>query len=308
MKIVIWGHKLHSHTSSYVHYGYFKAFKEMGYETLWLDNSDDISHINFDNSIFLTEGQVDGKMPLNNTCKYVLHNCNKDKYTDVKNKINIQFPHNAIEHDTVPPGQHETFIAKSPVTKINEYTFVSAETLFQPWATDLLPREINLSDAHNEMNNKECVWIGTYGGGDTEFQNHKQLDPFFNECRKNGIRVKIIDPWAAPVSPEVNREMVHNSFFAPAIQGAWQVKFGYAPACRVLKNISYGHLPIVNSDTANRIFDNKLIYDSDSVTLFHKALAKKHDPKVIEDIKFLMNEVKEKHTFVNRAKQILELL
>ena len=42
MKIVIYGHKLHTHTSSYVHYGYYKAFKALNYDTIWIDDNDDI--------------------------------------------------------------------------------------------------------------------------------------------------------------------------------------------------------------------------------------------------------------------------
>lgn len=308
MKVVIWGHKIHSHTSSYVHYGFYKAFQELGHETLWFDDTDNVSHIDFNNCLFLTEGQVDKNIPINNSSKYILHNCNKEKYSEISVKLNIQFHHNGIDGLEVPSGQHETFIAHGPITKINSYTALGKDTLYQPWATDLLPKDINLDEAHNELNNKECVWIGTYGGGDSEFQNHKQLDPFFNECRSNGIAVKIVDPWAAPVSPEENRKMVHDSFFAPAIQGEWQVSHGYAPACRLLKNISYGHFPIVNSLTANQIFDNKLVYDVDSTQLFHKALEKKHSPHIIDELKYLMNEVKEKHTFVNRIQQILEIL
>jgi len=29
-KIIIWGHKLHSHTHSYIHSGYYEAFKKLG--------------------------------------------------------------------------------------------------------------------------------------------------------------------------------------------------------------------------------------------------------------------------------------
>ena len=54
IKAIIWGHKLHTHTHSYIHNAYYKAFKKMGYETHWFDNNDDVSGFNFDNCIFLT--------------------------------------------------------------------------------------------------------------------------------------------------------------------------------------------------------------------------------------------------------------
>lgn len=51
-QVVIWGHKLHSHTHSYIHNGFFLAFKHMGYNTLWLDNNDDITLIDFSKTFF----------------------------------------------------------------------------------------------------------------------------------------------------------------------------------------------------------------------------------------------------------------
>ena len=41
-KVVIWGHKLYSHTHSFIHSGFFKAFKHLGYDTYWFDNNDNI--------------------------------------------------------------------------------------------------------------------------------------------------------------------------------------------------------------------------------------------------------------------------
>ena len=29
-QVVIWGHKLHTHTHSYIHYGFYKAFNKLG--------------------------------------------------------------------------------------------------------------------------------------------------------------------------------------------------------------------------------------------------------------------------------------
>jgi hypothetical protein len=53
---VIWGHKLHTHTHSYVHEGFFRAFQYLGYRTHWLDDSDDVSGLDLAGAVFLTEG------------------------------------------------------------------------------------------------------------------------------------------------------------------------------------------------------------------------------------------------------------
>ena len=78
-KVIIWGHKLHSHTQSYIHNGFYKGFKHMGFETYWFDDNDDIRNFDFSESLFVTEGQVDEKIPIREDCYYVLHNCS-DKY------------------------------------------------------------------------------------------------------------------------------------------------------------------------------------------------------------------------------------
>lgn len=295
MKIVIWGHKLHSHTHSYVHHGFFRAFQKMGYETLWFDDSDDVSNINFDNSLFLTEGQVDKKIPVNNSSKYILHNCAGDRYQGVpeNNKLSIQTFHKSVL------GYN--------INRVNDYTYVGDRILYQPWATDLLPDEFSEQDAHNELNNKVCVWIGSYDAGNSTFQNNTTLGPFFNECKKAGIHLKMVDPWGTPVSPEENRSLVHNAFAAPAIQGQWQIDNYYLP-CRIFKHISYGHYGITNNEYVNKIFDNKLIFNTNTSSLFHQLLERKNNPDSINEIKFLINEVKEKHTFISRIKQIIEVV
>ena len=54
-KFIAWGHKLHSHTHSYVTCAFINAFRHLGYDVYHFDNSDDVSGFDFSNSIFLTE-------------------------------------------------------------------------------------------------------------------------------------------------------------------------------------------------------------------------------------------------------------
>ena len=81
-KVVIWGHKLHSHTHSYIHAAFYKAFNYLGYNTFWLDDSDLVDGIDFSSSLFITEGQVDKNIPLRADCRYILHNAYSAKYHD----------------------------------------------------------------------------------------------------------------------------------------------------------------------------------------------------------------------------------
>lgn len=298
-KVIIWGFKPNthdngvSHTHSYIHQSYYKAFKHLGYDTYWFDDTDDVSGVNFDNCLFFTEGQTDSKMPVNDTSKYILHNCGREKYEGIKveNKILLQF----FQKD----------VLGYTVEKINDYTYYGDDILYVPWATNLLPHEIDLNTARNEKNNKVCFWAGSYTHADTTaFENHTALDPFFDEARKLGLSVVHANPWVNPVSNEENRRLVNCSFVAPSINGKHQ-RDTYYLSCRLFKNISYGHLGITNSMYANKIFNDRLVYDPDTAALFHKSVEKKNQPGVLNEIKELMNEVKEKHTFVNRIHTLL---
>lgn len=295
-KIVIWGHKLHSHTHSYIHYGFDRAFRYLGYETYWLDDNDNVSGKNFDNCIFLTEGQVDNKIPQTNNSKYILHNCDGKKYEWLqdRNRMNMQF--------------FSTEAFKYNLSRVNDYTYIGSDIVQQCWATDLLPNEIDENNAKNEMANKQCVWIGSYDRGDkSQFENNTELDPFFDECRKHNIQVRTINPWIRPCSPEENRQIINEAFLAPAINGWFQKQTYYLP-CRLFKNISYGHLGITNNEYANKIFDNRLVYASNTADLFYRAIDRKNNSNVLDDIRYMMNEVKHKHTYINRINALLDVL
>lgn len=119
-KIVVWGFPLHSHTHSYIFFSFVKAFKHLGYDTYWLNNDSDISNLNFENSLFLTEYQVEQKIPVLNSCKYVAHSIAE---------INPQHPF--IPTLTLDVFKYNTIIN---CKKINEYTYEDSKEklLIQP--------------------------------------------------------------------------------------------------------------------------------------------------------------------------------
>lgn len=286
-KVVIWGHLLDTNTFSYVNAGFYKAFSYLGYETLWLNNDSDLSGMDFKETLFITEGQVDKNIPLVKEAFYVLHNVDLTKYLESECKIMI-----LQVHTKETPSRGESI---NPYTTIQES---SIRCLYQPWATDLLPHEIDLESAKNNLDDKFCFFAGTDQGN---------ITPFFDLCKENGIRVITIDPWGKPVSFEENRKMVNESYISPAIQSDWQIEHGYIP-CRIFKNISYGHFGYTNSDTVNSIFDNSLIYSNNIRDLFFKTIEKKNDPNHLKELRDLMVNVKNNHTYINRIEFILRFL
>lgn len=298
-RVVIWGYPINTHTHSFIHYSFEKGFRSIGYETHWMTDEKN-QDIDFSRTLFIASGEQEKKIPLRKDCYYVLHNVDAKKYLDRGCKVfSIQV------HTSLMP-----FISLDNSERINSYTLVHKgdfNTLFTCWATDLLPQEIDLQKAENQKKKRECLWVGTFGDSTGQFQNGTELDPFFKLCEENGIFVKKINPWAKPISFDENRRMVNDSFLSPSIQGPWQVNQGYIP-CRIFKNISYGHMGYTNSPAVNNIFSGELIFARDTKDLFYSSLEFKEDPTHIERLKYLMNEVKEKHTYINRINQILEFL
>lgn len=287
-QIVIYGHKLHSHTHSYIHYGFKKAFEHLGYKTLWLDKKDYIANIDFTNSLFVTEGQVDTNIPIRVDSYYVLHNCNMEKYNSIpyENKLMLQVYTNSIIDKAI----------QIPDTK---YCFYQENCLFMPWATDLLPYEI---DKNIELVNSDKIKrknVIYFIGMHNEYYNK-----IINICFKKRIEYREFGGFKKNVESEDNMKMIQESLIALSIQSDWQVNNGYIP-CRIFKNISYGRMGLTNNKTVYNLFDNKIIYRSDISQLFKAGIMfeRNSENKNISIIP-LMEDVKFNHTYLNRIKTI----
>jgi hypothetical protein len=291
-KVIIWGHKLHSHTHSYIHNGFYKAFSYLGYPTYWFDDNDDVSGFDFSGCLFLTEGQVDKRIPILPDCQYMLHNCTSPKYyaIDRKNRFNFQ-----VYTDDV--------LRYPQLIKLDtcQYYDVQGRCVYIPWATDLLPEEI---DAHKkslqiDKSLKQIYWVGTIGGG--YFGNVNEIQPFIHACQENGINFIHKTPGSASI--EENIEYISNSYIAPAIVGKWQKDVGYIP-CRIFKNISYGKMGVTNSQRVYELFEGKIVYNPDPYLLFYDAKARM-DTLSFEEMLALMDFVRDKHTYLNRIQTLL---
>jgi hypothetical protein len=267
----------------------------MGIETLWLDEEDDIDKIDFSKTLFLTEGSADWNIPLRDDCFYILHNCNAKTYAHLSKLgrcITLQ-----VYTDDVLTRKGAKQIAPCI------YTHLAEGAIYMPWATNLLPHEIDAMKEHvpEVKKEQEIHWVGTIGGG--VHGNESELTPFINACKEHAFAFIHNNPWTKPVSSEETVKLMQKSFMAPAIVGSWQKEKGYIP-CRIFKNISYGQLGITNSPRTYELFEKKIVYHSDTRELFLAAKEKLETLK-IEEVHELMDFVKEKHTFVNRIDTLL---
>lgn len=288
-KFISWGFRNINSTHSFIHYAYKKSFESMGWESYWLDNGDDLSNFDFSNCLFLTAGGADSKIPLRKDCKYILHNCDLNKYSSVlDNSLILQvFTTDVYDRD---------------VEKLEDFVYYqkSANILYQPWATDLLPNEINEKESLNFTNNKSVYWVGSIWN-DNNQGNSDQINNLKNSLSIRGIQFE-----SKKVDYDKNKEIINNSFISPALQGKWQCDKGYIP-CRIFKNISYGEFGITNSKYVNELFKDMIVYDSDIDTMIEKAIERRKTI-TIEELNQQIRFVRDNHTYINRVNNILSIL
>lgn len=293
-KVVIWGFKERIHTSHFIHNALYKACKHMGYDTYWFDDKEDVSQFDFTKSLFFTEGQVDKNIPIRDDCYYILHHCYDGKYFSLKK-------HNrALILEVYTRDVHFRNVKKIANCM---YFDVENKSIFLPWATDLLPHEVDEQKKKVKFSERseKIYYIGTLDNH-SKFENMSQIGPFIKACRDNGVDFIHEEP--ASCSVEENINLINNSCMAPALQGPWQLEMNFVP-CRIFKNISYGQMGITNSKIVYDLFDGKIVYNSDTYQLFHDAQVKINTMK-IEELYELMDFVRDNHTYVSRITMMLD--
>lgn len=294
-KVVIWGHKLHSHTHSYIHYGYFKAFESLGYDVYWFDNFDNCQDMNFDNTLFLTEGQVDQRIPLNRTSKYILHHCDNTKYVNAKCNI-LNLCNYVADCENCISFNYDGGI----VEKVGDLCFYDKvnKALYQPWATDLLPYEIN---ENNPIMYNSSLNTINYVGTITHDNIRSKFVKFCQTANSCGKQVKVFQK----VGFKDNEKFVKDSYISVDIRGDWHLQCGYIP-CRLWKNLSYGKLTGTNSKFNAQILGEHVVLDANPSTLYFTTETA-YTNLTKNKMRNTMLFVKENHTYINRIKNILEI-
>ena len=326
-KVIIWGFPLHTHTHSYIHYGWYKGFKYLGYETYWFDDTNYPTEFDFSNCLFITEGYADDRIPIVDSSVYVVHIArDPTKYIGkVKQFLEIRYL-----VDSIKDSNYHYTLDKSKCKKISDCTYyekltnnggiaryhdapepMKYECIYTCWATDLLPHEI-VEDTIYMEREKKIYWFGS-----SSPYYCKELKLFEESCNQNGIEFIVNNPWTNPKTFEEVQEYTMKSFLAPDIRssgdpskiamgesGTCHKQIGYI-ACRLLKSISYGHLGVTNSKHTYELLGKKLVYHEDEGRLFYEALKQKHNITLIKE---QMKLVREKHTYLNRIDDLLVAL
>jgi hypothetical protein len=331
-KVIVWGFPLHSHTHSYIHGGWVKGFKHLGYETHWFHDNEFPNEKDFDynNTLFITEGYAENNIPMNSSSIYFVHICiHPEKYLNkVKRLIEIRYL-----VDTIKDCNYNYILDKTKCIEIskssyyeklydngglNKYhhnpTKMNYECIYTCWATDLLPEEIKEEniDVCTNVRTNNIYWCGSYNNN-----NNPELYKFVQASVKNNIKFIFNDPWKNPLPYEEVNKLTMQSIMCPDIRcsgdpnkirlgetGTCHKSIGYIP-CRILKAISYGLLGITNSRHVYELLDKKVIYNDDEYQLCYDALKEINNKELIKE---QMKLVRDNHTYINRIHDLLKVL
>jgi hypothetical protein len=337
LKVVIWGLPLYTHTHSFIHAGFYKAFQHLGCETYWFHsgNYPDSSSFDYSNCLFFSEGFADENIPLNESSTYFIHNSvDPSKYVskglrlvDVRfnvkeiNDLNYSFVLDKTKLKNIDivtwydANANDSVLADSRQKGISGY-----ESVYLIWATDLLPEEFNFEDRFLKRESK-FYFVGTLGGSPA-----LEMQKAINTLQKLGIRWVNINPWVNPCTFEENMELMKKSIISLDIRGsdAYHTnsdgklelngkpvtggnhkKIGYIP-CRLLKQISYGRMSGTNSKAVKELLGDYVIYNDDESQLPIDCLEFEKNPNydlVYESMKY----IQQNHTFINRANALIKI-
>ena len=331
-KVIVWGFPLNTHTHSYIHAMWVKAFSVgFGKETYWFHDEDYPRDFDYNNSIFITEGYAESKIPVVSSSVYFVHNAiYPEKYLNNNARlIEIRFNVNEI-HDInndfklddgthhltelSPHAKYEKLLSNKDLhvsKRGNDIKLMDYECIYMYWATDLLPHEFNYDDIKIEKEN--AVY---YIGSPCRSVNY----PIFaNMCIQNGIKWITSNPWNTPLTFEQNKELMKKSILCPDFRpigtqqdtkqfgiknGKNHLEIGYLP-CRVLKAISYGQLGITDSIHVKKILGEHVLYDDNMEKMYTTAMTER---KNYSRIHKAMEYVQHNHTYVNRVIELIRAL
>jgi hypothetical protein len=317
-KVIIWGHPLYSHTHSYVHEAYYRAFESMGYEVYWFHDEDYPGDFDYTNCLFIGEGFADKKIPINDTSCYLIMYCpspikyqESGRYIDVRMSA-VNFKDHIQEYSldkniATKIGPACYFVPKS-LKKVKvkndyvDYEIDDYDKVYIAWGTNLLPDEFEEEDIYLERENV-IYFFGTISAHGI-CENYSNWQPFLKACNDNQIKFIHNDPWQNPMSMGDVIINTQKSLLGIDIRSPRHLKQELL-TCRVFKNISYGHLGLTNSKAVYEELEGNCIHNENTEELFYDGVKNRENYKLISDgMKF----VKENHTYINRINSLLSIL
>ena len=298
-KVIIYGHKLNSlesHTHAFEHHLYWKTFRIMGYETLWVDEYDDLSGLDLSNCLFVTIGGASNRIPLRKDCKYIVHNPEDRKYDEVIDNVLV----NQIYSKEIKSREVEVLYEPFYFERKNSSGY---KTLYHPWCSDVDPTEVKHFSTSEILQNRQKVvnFVGTvYPPG--EWSNIKELQDLDKACS-----IKYASPLRiSKAVGQAHIDLMRSSFIAPAVQGrkSCELQLGVS---RPYKIASYGRVPCTNSRHVFEVLEGFAGYSSSIEEAVERTVALEESMTDLQ-YKQMVNLVTSKYSYRNQVEVMLSLL
>jgi hypothetical protein len=300
-KVVIWGCPPHSHTHSYIHYGFAKSFASLDYDVIWCEDSEEYQSEDLSDSIIITAYGHCNHMPIYKSAKYFIHNLEDGFY--LQDKFDGENIYNLLVY-------HENYNWNYNVKSIDDFSWYdsSTKTAVIMWATDLLPDEIESYQEILYDKNKECVnYVGSLSN--EYLQDFTQIIRLNGKLFKNyggysGIRSSKTD--FGFIDDDESIELIRKSYLNFDLRPQVHLDNGYIP-CRIFKTLSYGCWIGTNSEKVLKFFDGRITANSDLISLYEQT-EKASKVSTSEILKDNQNYISKKHTYINRINSLLSVL
>jgi hypothetical protein len=296
-KIVIWGYPHHSHTHSYIHYGFYKAFSHLGYEVQWVDDVESNVDVSLKDCIIISEVNCKRFLPIQKDSIYFIHNLKQDF-----SKTEYDNVHNFLVY-------HENYNWSDEVKKIDDHFWYCEKTKTPVimWGTDLLPYEIDqIKPSFYDESRQDVYFVGTVQG--------KNIVDFAHICANNGKNFYNLGGYTGSsdndgshfYSEKNSIQKLKNSYISFDIREDGHLNNGYIP-CRIFKNISYGLWTGSNSPKLEKFFGDKITISKELNNLY-STLVQDYKNCTSDRIRESMEFVKQNHTYINRVNSLLSVL
>jgi hypothetical protein len=323
----------HIHKAIYLAFNYIsdkiKEIENIKINTYWINDSDckDTTEIyNKINEKYLVFSSphynTDIFLPIQENIYYILHFRERNVFNK---ELITKYDTLLLNKKAVKYIEFRQFVQNtSNITLLDEqktgtqYHNTDDNSCTIPWATNLLPNEIDenikkieSSSITNPFFKKEngFVFCGSVWSVNIDvMEKAKEACDLLNI---NYNKINIDDE-------KEHNKIIHESYIAPAIQGDEHFKYGgfYIP-CRFFKNISFGTLPITNNKGLYELFSNFLVFYDDDIELLIKKSTNFLDECLLNSDKYekyktdlisIMINIKENHTYINRLNHLINYL
>lgn len=291
-KVIIWGLRNRKHSHKFIHNGFYENFKNMGFETLWLEDEKTNASLVKPGDIILAVDVASEHLPVVKKAKYILHNLAPERLGITKDYLILQV------HTKNVPG---TNMGTPWATWDKENS-----TLYQPWG---VPTDFSEWLTYSPKKSRNEYWVGSVWNNSLNQGNQYFISNYIAALKQRDIKFKkkgnstFLNKFG--ISEQEAQALINISPVGAAVVGEWQKEFSYIP-CRFFKNISAGAFPCSNADFSELLGSSGGLFHSDPASLIDGVLSL-GDRAKLQITKDAQEAIKP-YTYTNGIRRILDCL